>query len=184
MSERADPLTIPQALAVYKHIRNAIPYIRSADMAPTAQGQSYRSVMDCASSAISILSGLPPPRARPQPQDPVPIKRARTTNNEKDKPATFCRGCGATETPEWRRGPLGPRTLCNACVSCLLPSATDLPGPRPHEDDAQEEEGRGEGCRASCRRRCRVWRPRRTTTTRSARRWAQVRLTRSLSTSL
>jgi hypothetical protein len=28
-----------------------------------------------------------------------------------------CLGCQATDTPEWRRGPLGPRTLCNACVS-------------------------------------------------------------------
>jgi hypothetical protein len=26
-----------------------------------------------------------------------------------------CLGCKATSTPEWRRGPLGPRTLCNAC---------------------------------------------------------------------
>lgn len=26
-----------------------------------------------------------------------------------------CKGCDATSTPEWRRGPLGPRTLCNAC---------------------------------------------------------------------
>lgn len=31
--------------------------------------------------------------------------------------ATVCLGCRATDTPEWRRGPLGPRTLCNACVS-------------------------------------------------------------------
>ncbi|KAJ3813462.1 hypothetical protein F5876DRAFT_63122 [Lentinula aff. lateritia] len=28
--------------------------------------------------------------------------------------ATWC-CCGATSTPEWRRGPMGPRTLCNAC---------------------------------------------------------------------
>ncbi|TFL02021.1 hypothetical protein BDV98DRAFT_47804 [Pterulicium gracile] len=27
----------------------------------------------------------------------------------------ICIGCGAGSTPEWRRGPLGPRTLCNAC---------------------------------------------------------------------
>lgn len=27
----------------------------------------------------------------------------------------LCLGCDASSTPEWRRGPLGPRTLCNAC---------------------------------------------------------------------
>lgn len=28
---------------------------------------------------------------------------------------TVCRHCGTSETPEWRRGPDGARTLCNAC---------------------------------------------------------------------
>ena len=32
-----------------------------------------------------------------------------------DKTAHTCQRCGATETPEWRRGPNGLRTLCNAC---------------------------------------------------------------------
>ncbi|KAJ3101397.1 blue light receptor [Phlyctochytrium planicorne] len=27
----------------------------------------------------------------------------------------FCRQCGSTQSPEWRKGPLGPKTLCNAC---------------------------------------------------------------------
>ena len=26
-----------------------------------------------------------------------------------------CSQCGATKTPQWREGPLGPKTLCNAC---------------------------------------------------------------------
>ncbi|XWS13525.1 hypothetical protein CRYUN_Cryun36dG0044300 [Craigia yunnanensis] len=26
-----------------------------------------------------------------------------------------CRHCGAEKTPQWRAGPLGPKTLCNAC---------------------------------------------------------------------
>lgn len=26
-----------------------------------------------------------------------------------------CHSCGTTQTPEWRRGPDGARTLCNAC---------------------------------------------------------------------
>eukprot|EP00955_Chlamydomonas_euryale_P012533 134875-Chlamydomonas_euryale.AAC.9 len=36
--------------------------------------------------------------------------------------ARFCKGpgkqcveCGATSTPQWREGPVGPKTLCNAC---------------------------------------------------------------------
>ena len=33
------------------------------------------------------------------------------------KPGERCRSCGATETPQWRNGPDGPRTLCNACNS-------------------------------------------------------------------
>ena len=28
---------------------------------------------------------------------------------------TVCCNCGCTQTPQWRCGPLGPRTLCNAC---------------------------------------------------------------------
>ncbi|KAL9715262.1 white collar 2 type of transcription factor [Leucoagaricus gongylophorus] len=26
-----------------------------------------------------------------------------------------CRKCGRTDSPEWRKGPDGPKTLCNAC---------------------------------------------------------------------
>ncbi|KAJ1306625.1 hypothetical protein OPQ81_007621 [Rhizoctonia solani] len=40
--------------------------------------------------------------------NPVKKKRER-------KGPTQCASCHATSTPEWRRGPLGPRTLCNAC---------------------------------------------------------------------
>lgn len=32
-----------------------------------------------------------------------------------NKPNNKCHRCGTTETPEWRRGPNGVRTLCNAC---------------------------------------------------------------------
>ncbi|KAI5966282.1 uncharacterized protein KGF55_000591 [Candida pseudojiufengensis] len=31
------------------------------------------------------------------------------------RPMNKCHRCGTTETPEWRRGPKGVRTLCNAC---------------------------------------------------------------------
>lgn len=28
---------------------------------------------------------------------------------------TFCHSAGTLESPEWRKGPNGPKTLCNAC---------------------------------------------------------------------
>lgn len=32
-----------------------------------------------------------------------------------NKTSNVCQRCGTTETPEWRRGPGGMKTLCNAC---------------------------------------------------------------------
>ncbi|KAI5121881.1 hypothetical protein M0805_001087 [Coniferiporia weirii] len=43
----------------------------------------------------------------------MPAERQEETGPASD--GQKCLGCGATSTPEWRRGPLGPRTLCNAC---------------------------------------------------------------------
>jgi len=36
-------------------------------------------------------------------------------SDEEDQGAPSCTTCGATQTPQWREGPLGPKTLCNAC---------------------------------------------------------------------
>ncbi|KAK8681180.1 hypothetical protein V6N13_053587 [Hibiscus sabdariffa] len=32
-----------------------------------------------------------------------------------DRMVRKCQHCGAENTPQWRAGPLGPKTLCNAC---------------------------------------------------------------------
>lgn len=40
-------------------------------------------------------------------------KKSRRPNN--DDHNYVCHDCGSTDSPEWRRGPLGPKTLCNAC---------------------------------------------------------------------
>ncbi|KAI9485870.1 MAG: MADB protein [Benjaminiella poitrasii] len=34
---------------------------------------------------------------------------------EKPSETKICTDCGTTEAPEWRKGPNGPKTLCNAC---------------------------------------------------------------------
>jgi hypothetical protein len=43
----------------------------------------------------------------------LPIKkRGRKRLNHKN---LICLHCGSNQTPEWRKGPLGGNTLCNAC---------------------------------------------------------------------
>ncbi|ORX93533.1 glucocorticoid receptor-like (DNA-binding domain) [Basidiobolus meristosporus CBS 931.73] len=41
-------------------------------------------------------------------------KYQKRTRNGSSQPRR-CHACNTTETPEWRRGPDGARTLCNAC---------------------------------------------------------------------
>lgn len=39
--------------------------------------------------------------------------KRRKKNKEADE--FVCKDCGTTSSPEWRKGPQGPKTLCNAC---------------------------------------------------------------------
>ncbi|OMP88216.1 White collar 2 protein [Diplodia seriata] len=41
-------------------------------------------------------------------------------NSQKSPVGHVCTWCGTTEAPEWRRGPSGAKTLCNAC-GCMFP---------------------------------------------------------------
>ncbi|CCE64101.1 hypothetical protein TPHA_0G02640 [Tetrapisispora phaffii CBS 4417] len=50
----------------------------------------------------------------------VPYDQNNPSRNQKllnrvDPPTLFCKQCNENETPEWRRGPYGNKTLCNAC---------------------------------------------------------------------
>ncbi|KAF9461481.1 hypothetical protein BDZ94DRAFT_806745 [Collybia nuda] len=56
------------------------------------------------------------PEGSAEPTDgSVAAASKRQTEDVAVQEGQSCRGCNATSTPEWRRGPLGPRTLCNAC---------------------------------------------------------------------
>ncbi|KAJ2935621.1 hypothetical protein H1R20_g1471, partial [Candolleomyces eurysporus] len=46
-------------------------------------------------------------------EDGGPKKKKLKKSNPNEK--HVCVTCGNTESPEWRKGPLGPKTLCNAC---------------------------------------------------------------------
>ncbi|KZS94440.1 hypothetical protein SISNIDRAFT_453352 [Sistotremastrum niveocremeum HHB9708] len=60
---------------------------------------------------------IPGPR-EPSDTSPGPgagLASGKRHQKEERREGQSCKVCGATQTPEWRRGPLGPRTLCNAC---------------------------------------------------------------------
>ncbi|GAA5837717.1 hypothetical protein JCM3766R1_000563 [Sporobolomyces carnicolor] len=42
-------------------------------------------------------------------------KRRRQKQKSEGDSDLVCRDCGRTDSPEWRKGPEGPKTLCNAC---------------------------------------------------------------------
>ncbi|KAG1442789.1 hypothetical protein G6F46_011853 [Rhizopus delemar] len=42
------------------------------------------------------------------------LKVGKKRRGEDDEPR-ICTDCGRTDAPEWRKGPRGPKTLCNAC---------------------------------------------------------------------
>ncbi|KAG2222725.1 hypothetical protein INT45_011213 [Circinella minor] len=42
-------------------------------------------------------------------------KKSNISSNNKNKPKIICAQCHCTDSPEWRKGPNGPKELCNAC---------------------------------------------------------------------
>ncbi|KAI8367058.1 hypothetical protein BD560DRAFT_331686 [Blakeslea trispora] len=46
--------------------------------------------------------------------DDAKLKSGKKRRNDDDI-ERICADCGRTDAPEWRRGPKGPKTLCNAC---------------------------------------------------------------------
>ena len=55
-------------------------------------------------------------------------KENRAANDKKKKMKVadeyVCTDCGTLDSPEWRKGPNGPKTLCNACGRTLIPPRT------------------------------------------------------------
>lgn len=45
----------------------------------------------------------------------VPLVTVHVSAGARVARRMLCKNCGAHQTPQWRCGPLGPRTLCNAC---------------------------------------------------------------------
>ncbi|KAK9729771.1 white collar 2 type of transcription factor [Basidiobolus ranarum] len=48
-------------------------------------------------------------------QDGIPKIKKKKKQKSEDSHDHVCSECGTVESPEWRKGPQGPKTLCNAC---------------------------------------------------------------------
>ncbi|WWC60299.1 uncharacterized protein I303_102868 [Kwoniella dejecticola CBS 10117] len=108
----------------------------SATNSAFAPRQTFDSLIELSAESYRSLTGSTPPIQPLHPAnttDGFDIQKGKRRNSSSaldgmsinittdtgtggmKKATPKCLGCGATETPEWRRGPMGPRTLCNAC---------------------------------------------------------------------
>ncbi|KIM44800.1 hypothetical protein M413DRAFT_9074 [Hebeloma cylindrosporum] len=89
----------------YQHVSGqGGPHSNSASPKPSAKEEA-RMAEDGPSSRSS----------KPDSKEGDRAKRQKTNDDSQPEGSQTCLGCKATSTPEWRRGPMGPRTLCNAC---------------------------------------------------------------------
>ncbi|KAI8811674.1 hypothetical protein BJ742DRAFT_796882 [Cladochytrium replicatum] len=74
-------------------------------------------LLDSISPRGLTLNGADDPEGRSG-ESLGPEGEAKTLKRKKlrvSQEELFCRQCGTTSSPEWRKGPTGPKTLCNAC---------------------------------------------------------------------
>lgn len=70
-----------------------------------------------ASPLLSLSLPLPPPARASHARDAAP-----------SRPRRACARCGAVKTPQWRSGPSGSKSLCNACGTRYRKVASTVDG--------------------------------------------------------
>jgi len=122
---RNDPYGNPPTLALPSSPTSPDTLTGSVPSSPSLPGSPHSPVPDSQDGdqpeqkpVLTKGHTLLPPLLRPRQVHPTkahklgivkPVKKRRNTEH------LFCRHCGTTETPEWRRGPDGRKSLCNAC---------------------------------------------------------------------
>jgi hypothetical protein len=98
----ADILT--NAVTVKKTLEEVVEMVRQTRESERAREGSARKVYEEEDMAM-YRDGMKPPFGMAE----VKKRRGRAA------PPGRCHSCNRIDTPEWRRGPDGARTLCNAC---------------------------------------------------------------------
>ncbi|RUS13881.1 hypothetical protein BC937DRAFT_94639 [Endogone sp. FLAS-F59071] len=93
-----------------------IPYARHTSpllVPPPIQQQQQQ--FQTAPQAVPYQFGTNGQVAHRQYAPPSPREVERNSGNGSVGPKKFCESCHTDSSPEWRRGPTGHKTLCNAC---------------------------------------------------------------------
>ncbi|XP_023538437.1 GATA transcription factor 12-like [Cucurbita pepo subsp. pepo] len=137
------PTTAPSAVSAASHGRNAAAAIFKPDIvAVPAKARSKRSriipsnwnnsrLLPLSPTSSSSELDIPATEPPPHPVKKVPPKVAATATataavKKKESSSSSetgmsagegrkCMHCATDKTPQWRTGPMGPKTLCNAC---------------------------------------------------------------------
>ena len=138
LSSPTDSLTSPSS----HYLSSGLPGIRAPQRRrkSTATSSTPTSATATSTPPASLTSPLSAhlSTSTSAPSASMPPKRVRKRKDEADQ---SCLSCSATETPEWRKGPTGPRTLCNACGLLFAKQS------RKRESDAQSRGERPRGAR-------------------------------------
>ncbi|CAG8595753.1 12194_t:CDS:2 [Rhizophagus irregularis] len=102
----------------------------NGSLVPQVNDSHLTGIVNRAYDVLNILSSLKSELTRPPSaetnQDEIDLIRKQRTlgastrtkyrkRSKRAAPPGRCHSCNISETPEWRRGPDGARTLCNAC---------------------------------------------------------------------
>ncbi|KAL6952885.1 hypothetical protein U1Q18_026940 [Sarracenia purpurea var. burkii] len=108
--------TVPESRSQTSTDRQNTVIFRS-DVAVPGKARSKRSRAAPCDWSSRILA-LFPAASSSEPHDATKKVPKMTPSQRRDTAATpgrKCLHCGSEKTPQWRTGPLGPKTLCNAC---------------------------------------------------------------------
>ncbi|RUP47430.1 hypothetical protein BC936DRAFT_145745 [Jimgerdemannia flammicorona] len=91
-----------------------IPYARHASPLPT-QPPPVQQSFPLTSQPVPYQFGSNGQVSHRVYTPPSPRETDRSPGNGGAGPKKYCESCGTDSSPEWRRGPTGHKTLCNAC---------------------------------------------------------------------
>lgn len=113
-------------------------------------------VIDTTEETSSVTVGdLGIPILKKRKERKIPIRSKRPKNQ--DPEPKLCVSCGTFNSPEWRKGPMGPKTLCNACgCKCMYCNFTSIANKKWQYDGQKEQRERMKKpcnkCKADIRR--------------------------------